>query len=452
MKPKMIVPAFLLLMLLLAACSPASPATTAPTIPAATETPLPEPTAIPATSAPVYREELSPELIEAIRANDVAEVQRLLKAGADPNLETGGVYPVFMAVSLGNVEIVEQLLSYGGDVLLEIRGNSLLDVAQSKNNAEMALALLQFDAGFVAGEMTSPALANNLYDDPGTRSYLVYLPPSYSNGNDRYPVLYALHGGATQMIKAGDAPEMIIVFPNSQTVFGGSYASSIATGDNETYITQDLVNYIDANFRTITDRESRGIVGCAPGAAAAIKYAFTHPDVFSLAAGMSGLYDAQSDVLWIAAQNDFRGMPADLAGIKKLPFQLQVVLSFAAGAAPNPDNPPFFFDPPFEMVDGVSQIVPDVAEKTYATYTTSVIAQDIDTYLAKEEKLNGIFLYHADNSTSPLPIAHAYALSEILTGAGIEHEVYPDTTSQSCNNDEVILQFFIDHLAFEAAD
>jgi hypothetical protein len=373
---------------------------------------------------------------------------------------------LFVAVSLGNVEIVEQLISYGGDASLEVGGKRLLDIALSEENAAMSQFLLQFSSGFVTGEMTSPALANNLYDDPGTRPYRVYLPPSYSNGQDHYPVLYALHGGALhdeyelaglgvkldEMILAGDAPEMIIVFPNSQTIFGGSYASSIAVGDNETYITQELVNYIDANFRTIAKSESRGIVGCAPGAAAAIKYAFTHPDVFSLAAGMSGLYDAQSDLLWVAAQNDFSGMPAELAGIKSLPFQLQVVLSFAVGAAPNPDNPPFFFDPPFEMVDGVSQIVPDVAEKTYAAYTTSVVADGLETYLAGDEKLKSVFLYHAEWNYYPLPIEHTYALSAILTGAGIEHEVYPDATKNSCSNDEVILQFFVDNFAFEAAE
>jgi formylglycine-generating enzyme required for sulfatase activity len=55
MKPKMIVPA-LLLLLLLAACSPASPATAETAMPAATETSLPEPTAVPATSAPAAPE------------------------------------------------------------------------------------------------------------------------------------------------------------------------------------------------------------------------------------------------------------------------------------------------------------------------------------------------------------------------------------------------------------
>jgi hypothetical protein len=322
-------------------------------------------------------------------------------------------------------------VEHGGDLTVE--------TSTGKTPLDFVISNWQIQGEFVTGEITSPALANNLFDDPGTRSYRVYLPPSYSNGRDHYPVLYALHGGAAHdeyelqslgalldwLIAFMGAPEMIIVFPNSQTVFGGSYGSSIAMGDNETYITQDLVSFIDANFRTIANRESRGITGCAPGAAAAINYAFTHPDVFSVAAGITGLYDAQTDVLWISAQNQFSRMPDDLSGIKLMPFQTQVVMGFAAGAAPNPDNPPFFFDMPFEMVDGVPQIVPEVAEKIYAAYTTSVVAAGMDTYLAREQKLNGILLYHADNRTSPLPIEHTYALSEILTGAGIEHEVYP---------------------------
>ena len=87
----------------------------------------------------------------------------------------------------------------------------------------------------------------------------VYLPPSYTkNRNQRYPVVYFLHGygahaetyvnamwasdGADKDVAAGTSKEMIIVFPDSYTIYDGSmYSNSPTTGNWETFITEDLV-------------------------------------------------------------------------------------------------------------------------------------------------------------------------------------------------------------------
>src|SRR3954447_17033049 len=108
----------------------------------------------------------------------------------------------------------------------------------------------------------SPAIEGNLEGDSADRDVLVVLPPSYaSSPKRRYPVVYALHGysiGAAQWIKeihvpqtvegafARGAREMIVVFPDSKTVHNGSmYSSSVTTGDFETFISRDLVRYVD---------------------------------------------------------------------------------------------------------------------------------------------------------------------------------------------------------------
>ena len=86
----------------------------------------------------------------------------------------------------------------------------------------------------------------------------------------RYPVVYALHGftdkaewfthdiGAPQTMEgawAKGSQEMIVVLPDSYTVYGGSmYSSSVTTGDYEKFIAHDVVAYIDAHYRTIPNR------------------------------------------------------------------------------------------------------------------------------------------------------------------------------------------------------
>jgi formylglycine-generating enzyme required for sulfatase activity len=121
-----------LLMLFLAACS--SPAAeVVETAVSPTEVP---PTEIPPTTTP------SPDelLTGAILADDVAEVQRLLEAGADPNLERNLVSPMFAAVNKGNIEVVKLLIAHGGDVMVETRsGTTLLDVAHSAGESHIEI-------------------------------------------------------------------------------------------------------------------------------------------------------------------------------------------------------------------------------------------------------------------------------------------------------------------------
>ena len=131
------------------------------------------------------------------------------------------------------------------------------------------------------GKITSQALAGNLLGDPATRTYNVLLPPSYATSDKRYPVVYVLHWYTGDLLTYGrfDAgavrdfatarakvQEMIFVFPDASNMLGGSqYLSSPTIGDYETYITQELVDLVDATYRTIPDRNSRGITGCSMG-------------------------------------------------------------------------------------------------------------------------------------------------------------------------------------------
>src|SRR5690606_3444161 len=127
-----------------------------------------------------------------------------------------------------------------------------------------------------------PSLEGNLEGDDATRDVFVYLPPSYSRDTRRrYPVVIFLHGytstaeayvrtlalpqSADNAI-AGGAREMIVVLPDAFTAYSGSmYSSSVTTGDWESYIAGDLVDYIDTHYRTLARRESRGLSGHSMG-------------------------------------------------------------------------------------------------------------------------------------------------------------------------------------------
>jgi enterochelin esterase-like enzyme len=122
------------------------------------------------------------------------------------------------------------------------------------------------------------SLEGNLEREEVDRDALVFLPPSYATSKSRtYPVVYALHGyfiGAEQWSKEIHVPqtiegafakgsqEMIVVLPDSKTVYNGSmYSSSVTTGDFENYVARDVVAYVDAHYRTIPKRISGGWSG-----------------------------------------------------------------------------------------------------------------------------------------------------------------------------------------------
>jgi S-formylglutathione hydrolase len=134
------------------------------------------------------------------------------------------------------------------------------------------------------------SLEGNLEGDSPDRDITIYLPPGYNvNRNQRYPVVYLLHGylltdqywtgtGASgpgvnmpgadvpaamdNLIARGKAKPMIVAMPNAYSVYAGSmYSSSVTTGDWETYIAEDLVAYMDTHYRTIPERGSRGLAG-----------------------------------------------------------------------------------------------------------------------------------------------------------------------------------------------
>ncbi len=126
--------------------------------------------------------------------------------------------------------------------------------------------------------------------------YRVYLPPGYSSSQQRYPVLYLLHGVAGNysewtegnrlgliadaLISEGRVRPMLIVMPEGS----GSYFMNWANGGMRwaDYVVNDLVPFVDSRYRTLANREHRAIGGMSMGAHAALQLAFNHIDMFSI--------------------------------------------------------------------------------------------------------------------------------------------------------------------------
>lgn len=129
----------------------------------------------------------------------------------------------------------------------------------------------------------------------------VALPAGYlAEGDDnQYPVLYLLngHGGhcnswgsIVPLDSMATAYGMIIVTPSGMNSW---YFDSPRRPEMqmETFITTELIPYIDANYRTIADRSGRAITGLSMGGHGALWLAIRHQDLFSAAGSTSGGVD-----------------------------------------------------------------------------------------------------------------------------------------------------------------
>jgi enterochelin esterase-like enzyme len=130
--------------------------------------------------------------------------------------------------------------------------------------------------------------------------YNVALPAGYAQGNNRYPVVYFLHGAggnensdvggfsrlAARMAAEKKVPPVICVFPNGG--IGGYRDLPAQKIMGETMIVKELIPRIDKTYRTHPNREGRVIAGFSMGASGSVRLAFKYPEVFSAAGSWAG--------------------------------------------------------------------------------------------------------------------------------------------------------------------
>ncbi len=246
----------------------------------------------------------------------------------------------------------------------------------------MPLSILEHDSALLAG---------NPCGDPARRELWVYTPPGYEDDPARrYPVLWCLVGysgtGANavqgnrwspglaarldRMIAERRCAPVIVAFPDCFTRFGGSqYVNSAAQGPYEDYVCDELIPFVDANFRTLPDAAHRGVFGKSSGGYGALRLTMRRPGLFGAVVSHSG--DAG---FWFCYQPTFAATVAALAAAggverfveklesheKKHDFIAMGTLGMAACYSPDASQP-FGFALPMDLETGA--LIPDVWER-----------------------------------------------------------------------------------------
>jgi putative tributyrin esterase len=158
------------------------------------------------------------------------------------------------------------------------------------------------------------------------KEYVIYLPAGYDAQPEmRWPVFYYLHGlggnernwvdgGALDATADTIGLDAIVVMPDGDDSFyvdaieqidydacmrdgtglfiqgrNAKRKTCVRKRDYATYITKDLIEHVDATYRTIASRDGRAIAGLSMGGFGAFQLSLRHPDLYAAAASHSGV-------------------------------------------------------------------------------------------------------------------------------------------------------------------
>lgn len=320
-------------------------------------------------------------------------------------------------------------------------------------------------AGKIVSRIINSAYLQNSGGENPNRKISVYLPPNYDQAKMRYPVIYYLHGfmGTDSIYPSMKAildmavskkkiRPFILVIADQYTLFEGSfYSNSSLTGNWSDFTAKELVAYMDKNFRTIPNRDSRGIGGHSMGGYGAIKIGMLYPDVFSSVYALSpGLLAFVKE--FGANSNSYK----ELGKIKtqeelKRTYYPKVIAAVARAWSPNPSNPPFYFDLPFTYIGDSLVVNNTVVEK----WNQHMPVYMVEKYADNLRKLKALKLDWGRNDASRFPI-QCGMFSQKLENLGIQHfaeEYIGDHGNKIWSTDGRVLNdllpFFNDYLKFE---
>lgn len=268
-------------------------------------------------------------------------------------------------------------------------------------------------------EIAAPSMQDAYIDVPTTQNAKVLLPPYYESETDKnYPVVYFIHGyggsykdsygifgAAYDEMVAGNIDPFFIVTVNSTCKIGGTFcANSPVTGNWEQHITEEVIAYIDANFRTIATKEARAIAGFSMGGFGCLYLGLRHADtynlVYAIAPGVLIDGDLESaNEIWVNDGGSFRN-------------------AYGATFSPNTElSYPHGEKPAFDGSDDDNRII----DNWYSGFGNFRLK--VDEYLAGTAQLKKIGLEYGTADYYPWIPRGTQKLADVFTEKNINHVV-----------------------------
>ena len=325
--------------------------------------------------------------------------------------------------------------------------------------------------GKVVTQYITAKTLKNKAGESAKRRVTVYLPPDYENSSKKYPVIYYLHGffWSDSLLINNDKinhildraiyfkkiRSVIVVMADQSTVFKGSfYANSRSSGNWSDFTSIELVNFIDKNYRTIANKESRAISGHSMGGNGALRNAILHPEVFSSVYALSpGILDARYFALTeIDLYKDLENNKEVKDLSKPENARANIIFAIARAYSGNEKKPPFYADFPFSFKDNRLTVNESVVEDLIRNSTSELPF----SYYENLKKLKAIkFDWGRNDELKHIPPS-CLAFSKNLEMLHIKHEAEEyigthgsEVSKENGRIENQMLPYFNEHLKFE---
>jgi enterochelin esterase-like enzyme len=195
----------------------------------------------------------------------------------------------------------------------------------------------------------------------------IFLPSDYYvNPEQQYAVIYYLHGGSGNQNSGNTetnlyyalhdddititSPPAIFVRPDGscEPYLGSTYINSALYGNYEDFIMQDVIGFIENNFRAYPDKNFRFITGLSMGGFGSGRLAASYPEMFRASFPYIGFLSMPDTMLntwkdlYYAEHGNY--IPANGGN------NTQLLLTMCGGMSPNMGNPPLYVDFPFDTL------------------------------------------------------------------------------------------------------
>jgi len=215
------------------------------------------------------------------------------------------------------------------------------------------------------------------------------------------------------LIEKKNVEEMIIVQPDGRHRYGGcQYANSSVSGNWADFITKDLIEYIDSNYRTLSKPKSRGLVGSSMGGRGVLDIALKFPGIYGVVYAMFPGQMGFQKIAGVGDEETWRDLilsndPNPKGAHRRL-------LGFAVAFSPNPNSPPYFADFPMS-IDGDSMKINQEVIQRWANFDPIELAAKNARPLLK---LNALYF---DCGSSDRGLEAVRLFASILTEQNIPH-------------------------------
>ncbi|MEM7115148.1 MAG: alpha/beta hydrolase-fold protein [Chloroflexota bacterium] len=169
----------------------------------------------------------------------------------------------------------------------------------NENNAQPAVGdVVRSVLPYLLAKKSKLAGTVSIQETDSGLKFAIYTPPDYDSSLDNFPILYHLHGAGMfwswvhkelhwiaaaheQAVQHGQTRPMVIVSPYDASKFSMWADSMDESNKMASALHDDLIPYVEQNYKIIGDRASRFIQGFSMGGFGAASHAFRHQDLFA---------------------------------------------------------------------------------------------------------------------------------------------------------------------------